>query len=98
MDWSTGLKPLLILLAMFPWMGIIARLVTPAPQMIALIGALLWLVAFFAFRYLLRTRAVSKGGRDFGAGMLVWTLSFVALYLATALMTGAALSRYHTGR
>ena len=83
---------------MFPWMGIIARLVTRDPRAIALIGVFLWLVAFFTFWYVFKTRAASKDGGDFGTGMLVWTLSFVAFYVATALATGAVLTRYYAGR
>jgi len=101
-DWTPRLNRsswktvrLLIGLAVFPWMGIIARLVTRDTRAIALIGVLLWLVAFFTFWYVFKNRPVSKGANDFVAGMLVWTLSFVAFYVATALVTGAVLTRHY---
>jgi hypothetical protein len=80
--------------AFFPWMGIIARLLTRDLRVIALIGVLLWLVAFFIFRYTYKTRQVSKDKGGFGTGMLVWTLSFVAFYVVTVLGTGAVLTRH----
>ena len=79
-------------------MGIVARLLTRDPRMIALIGLLLWLIGFSIFRYIYKTQVVSKDEGGLGTAMLVWTLSFVAFYVVTVLATGAVLARYHTGR
>jgi len=86
----------LIGLAFFPWMGIIARLLTRDVRLIALIGVLLWLVAFFVVRYTYKTRQLSKDEGGFGTGMLVWTLTFVSFYVVTVLVTDAVLSRHYS--
>jgi len=77
-------------------MGIIARLLTRDVRLIALIGVLLWLVAFFVVRYTYKTRQLSKDEGGFGTGMLVWTLTFVSFYVVTVLVTDAVLSRHYS--
>ena len=48
-----GSTPTLVLLltGLFPWMGIVARLLTHNLRVVALIGVFLWLLAFFILRY-----------------------------------------------
>jgi hypothetical protein len=78
--------------AIFPWLGIVVRLITPNPWKIALVGIFFWACGVSLFWYIYRSREVA---RDPGLATttLVWTLQFVGFYAATTLATNAFLHR-----
>jgi len=78
--------------ALFPWLGIPVRLLTPDPWKIALASVLLWIIGFSVFWYFYRAHRVAKE-QSLALTTLVWTLQFVGLYVVTALATSAFLHR-----
>jgi len=95
---QTSLKPprkvvaVALLPALFPWLGIVARLITQNPYSICLIGAFLYCTALASFVYLFRFPEVAKK-RSLGVSILVWTLTFIPIFAVTALLTGIVLNR-----
>ena len=78
--------------AIFPWLGIVVRLITPDPWKITLAGIFFWACGVSLFWYIYRSREVA---RDPGLATtaLVWTLQFAGFYAATTLATNAFLHR-----
>jgi hypothetical protein len=62
------------------------------PWDIALIGAILWLISFAAFWYLHHLPEM-VGKRSLSFSILLWTLTFVPLFTASAIATGLVIHR-----
>lgn len=78
--------------ALFPWLGIVVRLVTPDLWKIAMVGIVHWIIGIFLFWYVYRSREVAREP-GLATTALVWTLQFVGFYAATALATNVFLHR-----
>lgn len=81
-----------VLPMIFPWLGIAARLITPNPYRICEIAAFLWCVAILSFSYLHRFPEFGKK-RSLAISIIVWTLTFLPTFAATALITGIMMNR-----
>jgi len=79
--------------AVSPWLGIAARLLTPRIWTMAYIGAVLW-SANCAGLWYLHHLPETRGKRSLGVSLLVWTLTFVPLFTATAAATNLVLTRH----
>jgi hypothetical protein len=75
-----------------PWLGFGARLLTEKPWYIAGVGAILWLASCTAIWYLHRLPEM-KGKRSLNVSILVWTLTFIPLFVCTAAVTNLILRR-----
>jgi hypothetical protein len=75
-----------------PWLGIVARLLTANPWRIGFFGLGLWLASIAALWYLHRDPEVPRK-RSLGVSILVWTLTFVPIFVSTDLVTGAIIGR-----
>jgi hypothetical protein len=82
-----------IVCAVSPWLGIAARLLAARTWTIACVGAVLWSTNCAGLWHLHRLPEIG-GKRSLGVSVLVWTLTFVPLFTATAAATNWVLSRY----
>lgn len=94
---STPQRPPIVIViaiigAVSPWLGIAARLLTTRTWTIAYIGAVLWSANCAGRWYLHRLLEIRRKG-SLGVSLLVWTLTFVPLFAATAAATNLLLNR-----
>jgi len=95
---STPKRPPIVIViaiigAVSPWLGIAARLLGTRTWTIASIGAVLWSANCAGLWYLHRLPEI-RGKRSLGISLLVWTLTFVPLFAATAAATNLVLNRH----
>jgi hypothetical protein len=76
--------------ALFSWLGIPVRLLTPDPWKIAFVGVFLWIVGVSVYWFFYRSHQVAKE-QNLAITTLLWTLQFGGLYTVTALATNAFL-------
>lgn len=93
---STPKRPPIVIViatigAVSPWLGIAARLLAARAWTIACIGAVLWSANCAGLWYLHHLPEI-KGKRSLGISLLVWTLTFVPLFAATAAATSLLLN------
>jgi hypothetical protein len=97
---TTRRPPLVIVIviigAVSPWLGIAASVLAARTWMIAYIGVVLWSANCAGLWYLHRMPDM-KGKKSLGISLLVWTLTFVPLFAATAAATSLILSRHSAG-
>lgn len=75
-----------------PWLGVAVGFLTSDLRKIALVGASLWVCGGALLWAYSRISSV-ESGRKTVITLLVWTLQFIPLYLATALATSAIKNR-----
>ena len=84
------LPPIVIVIAIVgsvsPWLGIAVRLLTPRTWIVALVGAVLWSANCGGLWYLHRSPGI-KGKRSLGVSILVWTIAFAPLFVASTAAT-----------
>jgi hypothetical protein len=82
-----------VVAGLLPWLGIVARLLTANPLRITFIGIILWVAGCASVWYLHLPPKVARK-RSFGVSLLIWTLTFVPVFVCTALGTGMIISHF----